>query len=303
MKKILFLLISVFVFAGCENKQNDNEPQSKLAKTKTYMSQVSGSTITAVADSMAMLKIEVDSLGKQVQSLTNKVEKQEASIGELKVSKANKYFWLIVGIPALLAVILIIALYKLRSSFSKMKYIRNDVSSLHKRIKELEAKLNQVVYGTNNALRNIHSGRNTNSNDYGASVQIKNLESRVQALEKVMTQEKTSALNQTTSIVYFGNLKAGNDFSYFDDTYNSRKDEAKFKVCLNGDHGTFELFDIRRVQSSDANKKAITYSKGSVAINEANGFMLINPGKVHFEKKNGHDIWIMDEPVEIKLTK
>lgn len=295
MKKILFLLISVFVFAGCENKQNDNEPQKPSPVSLN-------STIADVADSMAMLKIEVDSLGKQVQSLTNKVEKQEASIGELKVSKANKYFWLIVGIPALLAVILIIALY---NSFSKMKYIRNDVSSLHKRIKELEAKLNQVVYETNNALRNIHSGRNTNSNDYGASVQIKNLESRVQALEKVMTQEKTSALNQTTSIVtvYFGNLKAGHDFSYFDDTYNSRKDEAKFKVSLNGDHGTFELFDIRRVQSSDANKKAITYSKGSVAINEANGFMLINPGKVHFEKKNGHDIWIMDEPVEIKLTK
>lgn len=294
MKKILFLLISVFVFAGCENKQNDNEPQKPSPVS-------SDSTIADVADSMAMLKIEVDSLGKQVQSLTNKVEKQEASIGELKVSKANKYFWLIVGIPALLA----IALYKLRSSFSKMKYIRNDVSSLHKINNKLEEKLNQVVYETNNALRNIHSGRNTNSNDYGASVQIKNLESRVQALEKVMTQEKTSALNQTTSIVtvYFGNLKAGNDFSYFDDTYNSRKDEAKFKVSLNGDHGTFELFDIRRVQSSDANKKAITYSKGSVAINEANGFMLINPGKVHFEKKNGHDIWIMDEPVEIKLTK
>lgn len=305
MKKIIILLISVFVLAGCENKHNDSEPQTKLAKNDTSMSSISDSTITAVADSMSMLKAEMDSLKEQVQSLINKIDTQETSIGELKVSKANKYFGFMVGIPALLVIILIITIYKFGNSFSKTKDVRNYVSSLHQRTKDLEARLNQVINETNNALRNINRGRHAASIDYGVSAQIKDLESRVQALEKVMTQEKSPSLNSTTntSTVYFGNLKAGNDFSYFDDKYNTCKDEAKFKVFLNGDYGTFELFDIRRVLSSDANKKAITYSKGSVAISEANGFQPMNAGKVHLEKRNGHDIWIMDKPVEIKLTK
>lgn len=305
MKKIIILLISVFVLAGCEHKQNESELQNESAEKGSNMSFVSDNTITAVADSMAMLKTEVGSCRGQVQSLIAKMDTQEANIENLKVSKANKYFWFIVGIPSFLVVILIMMICQFRNNFLKMKDVRNDVSSLHQKIKNLETKLNKVTNVPNNALEKKQNGRNSISIDYGVSAQIKNLESRVLALEKGVTQKNTPPSNSITKsiTVYFGNLKAGNDFSYFDDKYDSCKDEAKFKVYLNGNDGTFELFDIRRVQSSDANMKAITYSKGSVAINEANGFQPINAGKVHFEKRDGYDIWVMDEPVEIKLIK
>lgn len=307
MRKLLFILICLLVFAGCGNPQgNGNVPDDRVESKQDS----SDSAINAVVDSMATLKIGIDSLNNQVCSLKSKIDSQEARIGGLKISN-----WLIIGISALLVVVLIITIWKYAARLSEMEKFIQDFHTLKQKVANLTPKIDQVINQRNNAFRQVTNNLQTigtNCRNYDIQSQIDRLEKRIRAIEmnaanaspEIIKEPSVNEPPIITTNVYFGNLKIpANGTPFFMDVYASDTGEAKFKVQINGDTATFELLDIMRVKSMENNYKALKIIEGSVSMKEANGFQPVSAGRVHHEKREGYDIWVLDVPAEIKLMK
>jgi len=309
MKRIVIILIGCLAFAAfaaCGDNQGGTQDSSDNSGKDSTDTPLRGCTTIAVADTMAELKVQIDSLNKHIGTLEDEIKAQKTSTEDLKTSKANKYFWLIIGLPALLVVVLIITIRKFANRSSEMEKIGKDVRSFKKKADELEMAQGDI----NSKIRSIdRNSRNyapqslvTSTGTESLRRRIDDLESRLQKLEKATIAPAPRSEFPTTEDVYFGNIKHAGGKLFFNEIYRSREDKAIFKAHINGKEGTFELFDINRVKSNDDIDKVIKI-EGSVAMKDANSFQPIRPGKVHFEKIDGQDRWVLDTPVEIRLTK
>lgn len=274
MKHFIISLFCVLIFASCNYKQNDSQPQTQ------------NSSIVGVN---ASLTSGMDSQENQIVSLNSTTNKQEAM-------NVNTLLWIIVGVLTLLTIALIITVYKFATRSSELDELIDDVSLL-------KSKLNKFINDIKNTSNNNQSGQYTAIDNYT----LNQIESRIAILERNAANSSLADMPPAMEEVeareaFFGNVMIRHDgLAFFCDKYDSYKEEAVFKAQIKGNTGTIELIDINRIQSSNINDKAIKRVNGSAAISEANGFQLISRGKVHFERKEGLDIWVLDEPVTIKL--
>lgn len=299
MKNFLITLVSLFVLVGCNSAQSDEtETQGSADQNQPGN--------TSINDSISELNTKILKIEDQTNTLSRDIETQKAEIGNLKVSKANKYFGLIVSIPSTLIAVLIVAIYLLERRYSRLNHI---IHSLHQQLYKpdrFEERLRRIENNIDSINRKIHTGQPSYNQDHEINSQLNNIEQRLQTLEHSnpnhQTEEPKSASQATNA--YFGNLKRGSSGElFFNDVYNSCKDEAKFKATLNGNTGSFELIDLNLIKSNEANDPAFRSAEGSVPISDANSYKTITPGSVlRKEIANGVVIWVLKQPTIVKLT-
>ena len=93
-------------------------------------------------------------------------------------------------------------------------------------------------------------------------------------------------------VVFFGNVKG----NFFNDEFDSLRDEAKFEAKIQGDKGTFLPISVNRISSCDNIGTAVKY-KGEISISVANDFTVESEGKI---QKNDN-VWDITDPAIIKL--
>lgn len=231
---------------------------------------------------------------------SNVTENSISSDNDIKESKSDTYFWwmiLAIGVTAVIAVC---------SFFG--------ISRDH-RYEDVTNKLDKISYKQSKGNYNSQNFGNKNFEVNASLLQedilecklkISSLQKRICALENKFDTANASITdnindsgvqgisNLDSKEVYLGNVKN----TFFNDVFESCKDEAKFKATITNDIGTFEPIDLCRISSLDNIGNAVKY-EGDILISAATGFVVEKKGEVH--KNEG--VWSIDSPAVIKLIK
>lgn len=282
MKNILIAIIYCLICVSCESSNEKKYEQTKQNEsTESYATQT---------DSVDSSKTKVELPQDKSISSEGDVEKHTEKVsGD---SDLKKYLCYMVVAMSIIAIIALRALFrkdhwdkiddmneqirKIKEEFKKSSPRQKDSerigslsnTSIQEKIQELEKKISII------------------------NSRLSVMESKLNSLSLLPSPRVTH--NESNKEMYFGNVKG----TFFNDVFNSCKDEAKFKVKITGNEGTFEPIDLKRISSLDNISKAVKY-EGNIQLNSATGFVVQTVGKVHKDD----NVWIIDNPVIIKLTK
>lgn len=215
-------------------------------------------------------------------------------------SKSETYFWLMTSVIGAIAVYLVFLRFKNQNRYDQLI---NEIDSLSTEFRCSLERHNSSHFGNKQSDINTSSSQKefVELRSYMASLnsRISELESKLDSAKSLGSKDHCPSDVRDGQLtnrkdVYLGNVKG----TFFNDVFESCRDEAKFKATITGDVATFEPIDLNRISSLDNIGNAVKY-EGDVQLNVAKSFVVEKKGEVHKQD----NVWLIDEPVVVKLIK
>ena len=241
---------------------------------------------------------KIDSISKEFMTEMNEIKKRQ-----LEKEKGNKDKWLYLSWLTLLTGLIVWLVYCWNKALEKKDFRKLEY--------ELEKLSNDLKHVLNKQEQDITKKNLIIKDKEGLSLQIQQILERLLVIEniqknnsgknnKVFHTEKVTNNNDEsiTKEGYFGIVKG---HGIFNDVFNSKQDESKFKVWFksNGKEAEFDLIDLKRIKSFDGIDKAVQFDTSETSLLEASSYDTIKRGLV---VKNG-DFWEIKQKVKIILKK
>lgn len=256
-----------------------------------------------------MIKSSTDNFFQKIDSIQNSIRKEfldEVQVikkQQLEKEKGNKDKWLYLSWLTLLTGLIVWLVYCWNKALEKkdLRKIEHEIEKLKSELKQILNKQDQDITKKNLIIKEKE----------GVNLRIQQILERLLVIEKNQKNitEKSNKIISTVKVTneteeyvtkegYFGIVKG---HGIFNDVFNSKQDESKFKVWFksNGNEAEFDLIDLKRIKSFDGIDKAVQFDISEASLLEALSYETLNRGTV---VKKG-DFWEINQKVKIKLKK
>lgn len=319
MKRLLILLICCMFCGSCNSSSDDSiSDVEKLVRTAIEKDQ-----------RFSNLQVDMDNVKNELVDFKKKLDDDRSDPSTIEI--------VLIVLFILLFVLTVLSLRISLNFRKKYKVLKDDIyylsqnksrpttysnQDLEDKIRFLMAELNSLkerinsrpIFDSRPPIPNFYQQNTTSKNstlpkpeekqfDFrspSSEVTSINAKQNVQPFASSVNTcacEKNIPLPRTNNVIkriaYFGNVKG----NFFNNEYDYLKDEAKFKVEIEGDKGQFTIIDLNRIRSTDNIRSAVKF-QGEI-LSEAISFETREKGTVH---KEG-DFWIIDELAVILLKK
>lgn len=294
LKFVRNILIGLCVCCvSCGNSSATTKKKEAISKTEVeQMIKSSTDNFSQKIDSIR------ESISKEFMGKVNEIKKQQ-----LEKEKGNKNKWLYISWLTLLTGLIVWLVYCWNKALEKKDFrkLEYELERLNNDLKHVLNKQEQDIIKKNLLIKDKES----------LSLQIQQILERLLVLENI---QKNSP-ERNNKVVYTENVTNKNDESItkegyfgivkghgiFNDVFNSKQDESKFKVWFksNGKEAEFDLIDLKRIKSFDGIDKAVQFDTSETSLLEASSYDTFKKGLVI---KNG-DFWEIKQKVKIILKK
>ncbi len=256
-----------------------------------------------------MIKSSTDNFSQKIDSIQNSIRKEfldEVQVikkQQLEKEKGNKDKWLYLSWLTLLTGLIVWLVYCWNKALEKkdLRKIEHEIEKLKSELKQILNKQDQDITKKNLIIKEKE----------GVNLRIQQILERLLVIEKNQKNitEKSNKIISTVKVTnkteeyvtkegYFGIVKG---HGIFNDVFNSKQDESKFKVWFksNGNEAEFDLIDLKRIKSFDGIDKAVQFDISEASLLEALSYETLKRGTV---VKKG-DFWEINQKVKIKLKK
>lgn len=255
-----------------------------------------------------MIKSSTDNFSKKIDSMRDSISKEfmdevkEIKKQQLEKEKGNKDKWLYLSWLTLLTGLIVWLVYCWNKALEKkdLRKLEYEIEKLSNDLKHILNKQEQDITKKNLIIKDKES----------LSLQIQQILERLLVIENIQknssaknnkvvyTEKVTNNDESITKEGYFGIVKG---HGIFNDVFNSKQDECKFKVWFksNGKEAEFDLIDLKRIKSFDGIDKAVQFDTSEASLLEASSYDTSKRGLVI---KNG-DFWEIKQKVKILLKK
>lgn len=319
MKLIRFLIILLMAMPliavqSCDNNSDHQEEPLQDSRYTVQEDQQRVAQDTAKVQgpqeyNTTELKDLIDSVGKQMLSADNKLEKQinDPKNGLFQKIEKNEshihWLWIwATAFGALNLILVSIALYRLNRVKEKYYRLVSEDKELHSEIDALRKDLNQ--YSTSINSKKLHQ-------DYAPSYSVEALiksqaDPQAQLREDLSVQERANASkenesskknNLTIKEGYFGRV-INSKFAYFKELNKSWDSETYFKAKGTDAQMEFELLNLTMAKSFDTFDNAIDFVDSPVDSKTATYFDTVKPGIAVWEDNK----WVIKEKTKVRLS-
>ena len=278
---------------SCGNSSATSKKNPGVSKTEVEQ---------IVKSSTDNITIKLDSISKlydqKIQDISKDLKKQKS-----EKAKVNRDKWIYISWLSLLTGLIVWLVYCWNKALEKkeLKKVEYEIEKLKNDLKLILSRQEQDISKKNLIIKDNDS----------LNIQIRQILDRLLVVEdiqknsnqksnRVVFTEKSSEKSEDSFVKegYFGIVKG---HGIFNDVFNSKQDESKFKVWFksNGKDAEFDLIDLRRVKSFDGIEKAVLFDTTEASLQEASCYETLQRGLVI--KKD--DFWEIKQKIKVKLKK